>query len=44
VGLSDAGLNPAPTLSQKKQIVMNAIEMLHCLGMRRPKNRHHERN
>jgi phosphate butyryltransferase len=37
VGLSDAGLNPAPTLSQKKQIVMNAIEMLHCLGMRRPK-------
>jgi phosphate butyryltransferase len=36
-GLTDGGLNPAPTLAQKKQIVLNAIEMLHCMGMRRPK-------
>ena len=36
-GLTDGGLNPAPTLGQKKQIVLNAIEMLHCLGFRRPK-------
>jgi len=26
-GLTDGGLNPAPTLGQKKQIVLNAIEM-----------------
>ncbi|MFY9855596.1 MAG: phosphate acyltransferase [Terracidiphilus sp.] len=36
-GITDGGLNPAPTLEQKKQIVLNAIEMLHCLGFRRPK-------
>jgi phosphate butyryltransferase len=36
-GLTDGGLNPAPTLAQKKQIVLNAIEMLRCLGMSRPK-------
>ncbi len=36
-GITDGGLNPAPTLAQKKQIVLNAIEMLHCLGMKRPK-------
>ncbi len=36
-GITDGGLNPAPTLAQKKQIVLNAIEMLHCLGFRRPK-------
>jgi phosphate butyryltransferase len=36
-GLTDGGLNPAPTLGQKKQIVLNAIEMLHCLGFSRPK-------
>ena len=36
-GLTDGGLNPAPTLGQKKQIVLNAIEMLHCLGFQRPK-------
>jgi phosphate butyryltransferase len=37
VGLSDGGLNVAPSLEQKKQIVLNAIEVLLCLGMRRPK-------
>lgn len=36
-GITDGGLNPSPTLGQKKQIVLNAIEMLHCLGFSRPK-------
>jgi phosphate butyryltransferase len=37
VGLTDGGLNVSPTLEQKKQIVLNAIEVLHCLGMQHPK-------
>jgi len=37
VGLTDGGLNVAPTLEQKKQIVLNAIEVLHCLGIHRPR-------
>jgi phosphotransacetylase len=37
VGLSDAGINPAPTFEQKKQIIRSAIEVLHCLGIARPK-------
>ncbi len=37
VGMSDGGINVAPTLEQKKQIVLNAIRMLHCLGIRRPR-------
>jgi phosphate butyryltransferase len=37
VGLTDGGLNVAPSLEQKKQIVLNAIEVLRCLGIRRPK-------
>ena len=37
VGLTDGGLNVAPALEQKRQIVLNAIEVLHCLGIRRPK-------
>ncbi|MDR3726697.1 MAG: phosphate acyltransferase [Terracidiphilus sp.] len=37
VGLTDGGLNVAPTLEQKKQIALNAIEVLHCLGIQRPK-------
>jgi phosphate butyryltransferase len=37
IGITDGGLNPAPTLQQKKQIVQNAIEMLRCLGIQRPK-------
>jgi len=36
-GITDGGLNPAPTLTQKKQIVLNAIEMLRYLGVKRPK-------
>ena len=37
VGVTDGGLNVAPTLEQKRQIVMNAIEVMRCLGIRRPK-------
>jgi phosphate butyryltransferase len=37
VGLSDAGINPAPSSEQKKQIIRSAIEVLHCLGIARPK-------
>lgn len=37
VGITDGGLNVAPNLEQKKQIVSNAIEVLHCLGFKRPK-------
>jgi phosphate butyryltransferase len=37
VGISDGGLNVAPNLEQKKQIVENAIEVLRSLGMTRPK-------
>lgn len=36
VALSDGGLNVAPTLEQKKQIVMGVAEALRCLGVRRP--------
>jgi phosphotransacetylase len=37
VGLSDGGITVAPTLEQKKQIILNAIDVLHCLGMHRPR-------
>ena len=37
VALSDGGINVAPTLEQKKQIVLNAIDVMHCLGIHRPK-------
>jgi phosphate butyryltransferase len=37
VGITDGGLNIAPTLDQKKQIVTNAIAVCRCLGMVRPK-------
>ncbi len=37
VGITDGGLNVLPDLEQKKQIVQNAIEVLHRLGMQRPK-------
>jgi phosphate butyryltransferase len=37
VGITDGGLNVLPNLDQKKQIVQNAIEVLHCLGQERPK-------
>ena len=37
VGISDGGLNVAPNLEQKKQIVQNAIEVMRCLGLVRPR-------
>ena len=37
VGITDGGLNVAPNLEQKKQIVQNAISVMHCLGIARPK-------
>jgi phosphate butyryltransferase len=37
VGVTDGGLNVAPTLEQKIHIVENAIEVMRCLGIERPK-------
>ena len=37
VGITDGGLNVLPTLEQKEQIVRNAIEVIRCLGITRPK-------
>ncbi len=37
VGISDGGLNVLPNLEQKKQVVQNAIEVMRCLGLSRPK-------
>ena len=37
VGITDGGLNVAPDLEQKKQIVDNAISVMRCLGIGRPK-------
>jgi len=37
VGVTDGGLNVAPDLSQKKQIVLTAIGVLRAVGIARPK-------
>ncbi len=37
VAVTDGGLNVAPTLEQKAQIVRNAVSVLACLGFERPK-------
>jgi len=37
VGITDGGLNVAPNLEQKKQILQNAIEVMRSLGLARPK-------
>lgn len=37
VGVTDGGLNVAPTLEQKKEIVLNALEVLRAIGIARPK-------
>ena len=37
VAITDGGLNVAPNLEQKKQIVENAIEVMRCIGLARPK-------
>ncbi len=36
VGITDGGLNVLPTLEQKRQIVLNAIAVLHAIGIQRP--------
>jgi len=37
VGITDGGINVAPTADEKIQIVHNAVAVLHALGMERPK-------
>ncbi|MGD0213880.1 MAG: phosphate acyltransferase [Terriglobales bacterium] len=37
VGITDGGLNVLPELEKKKQILENAIEVMHSLGMQCPK-------
>jgi phosphate butyryltransferase len=37
VATTDGGLTVAPNLEQKRQIIHGAIELLHCLGIPRPK-------
>ena len=37
VAITDGGLNVAPTLAQKREIVINAIEVLHAIGIAHPK-------
>ncbi len=37
IGMSDGGVNILPTLEQKVEIVRNAIEVFHRLGVKRPK-------
>lgn len=36
VATTDGGLTIAPSVEQKKQIIMGAIDVLHCLGIMRP--------
>ena len=37
VATTDGGLTIAPTLDQKKQIILGAIDVLHCLGILHPR-------
>jgi phosphate butyryltransferase len=37
VGVTDGGLNVAPTIEQKKQILLNALDVMRALGVSRPK-------
>lgn len=37
VGITDGGLNVLPTLDHKKQIVQNAVDVLHAIGIVCPK-------
>lgn len=37
VGITDGGLNVLPTLEQKRQIVLNAIDVMHAIGIARPR-------
>ncbi len=37
VGITDGGLNVAPDVDQKKQILQNALDVMRALGIERPK-------
>ena len=37
VGITDGGVIPRPTLDQKAQILRNAVQAFHALGIRQPK-------
>jgi phosphate butyryltransferase len=37
VGVTDGGINVLPSLEQKKQIVANAVSVMHALGVQRPR-------
>jgi phosphate butyryltransferase len=37
VGVTDGGINVQPTLAQKKQIIANAVLVMHALGIIRPR-------
>jgi phosphate butyryltransferase len=37
VGVTDGGLNVLPSLEQKQQIVENAIKVMRCIGINRPR-------
>jgi phosphate butyryltransferase len=37
VGITDGGVNVAPGLEQKKEILKNAVFIFHCLGFARPR-------
>jgi phosphate butyryltransferase len=37
VGATDGGINVLPTLEQKKQIIANAVAVMHALGFDRPR-------
>lgn len=37
VGISDGGINVAPGLDEKIEIVKATVEVMHCLGMARPR-------
>jgi phosphate butyryltransferase len=37
VGITDGGLNVAPDLEQKKQILLNALDVMRAIGIGRPK-------
>jgi phosphate butyryltransferase len=37
VYMTDGGLNIQPTMEQKKEIIDNAVQFLHCLGLEEPR-------
>ncbi len=37
VGITDGGLTVSPTLDQKRQIILNAVDVLRCIGITHPR-------